>query len=206
MKFEENNIYHIYNRGNNSALIFFNKENYLFFLRKLEKELVPYCKVLAYCLMPNHFHLMVWVGELETETRPTALSGRTGSVSVSSSDLLSRKIGTVLSSYTQAINKQRGRTGSLFQQKTKAKCLTQSDENYPTVCFHYLHQNPLRAKLVLKMEDWEYSSFRDYIALRKSTLTEVEFCKEKITVAISPETLYKESYDVISEDVTDKLY
>ena len=200
MKFEENNIYHIYNRGNNSELIFFNDENYSFFLSKLKKELVSYCKVLAYCLMPNHFHIMVWVGELDTETGPTGIFGRTGS------DVLSRKIGTVLSSYTQAINKQHSRTGSLFQQKTKAKCLTQSDENYPKVCFHYLHQNPLKAKLVLKMEDWEYSSFKDYVGLRKSTLTEIEFCKEKITLAISSESLYKESYDVISEDVIDKFY
>ena len=208
MKFEENHIYHVYNRGNNSATIFFTDENYLFFLRKLKKELLLHCKVLAYCLMPNHFHLMIWVGEIEnqsqTRTRPTALSGRTGSGS--GSDVLSRKIGTVLSSYTQAINKQRGRTGSLFQQKTKAKCITQSGENYPKVCFHYLHQNPLKAKLVLKMEDWEYSSFKDYLELRTGSLVEVEFCKEKITVAISSEELYKESYDVISEELIKSLY
>ena len=198
MKFEENNIYHIYNRGNNHASIFFDEENYLFFLQKLKKELTPYCKILAYCLMPNHFHLMVWVGDLET--RPTAQSGRTGS------DIFSRKIGTVLSSYTQAINKQQNRTGSLFQQKTKAKCLTQSGENYPKICFHYIHQNPLRAKLVTKMEDWEFSSFKDYVALRNGTLPEIKFCKEKIEIAIAPEELLQESYEIISEEVIDKLY
>ncbi|MGB0881550.1 MAG: transposase [Vicingaceae bacterium] len=198
MKFEENNIYHIYNRGNNHASIFFDEENYLFFLQKLKKELTPYCKILAYCLMPNHFHLMVWVGDLET--RPTAQSGRTGS------DIFSRKTGTLLSSYTRVINKQQNRTGSLFQQKTKAKCLTQSGENYPKICFHYIHQNPLRAKLVTKMEDWEFSSFKDYVALRNGTLAEIKFCKEKIEIAITPEELYQESYSIISEEVIDKLY
>jgi len=216
MKFEENNIYHIYNRGNNRQPIFFDDENYLFFLKKLKKELTPYCKVLAYCLMPNHFHLMIWVGEIDTrltaqrssnssdvfgvETRPTALSGRTGT------EVLSRKIGTVLSSYTQAINKQQKRTGSLFQQKTKAKCLTQSGENYPAICFHYIHQNPLRAKLVTKMEDWEYSSFKDYAALRKGTLPEIAFCKEIIEIPISSEEFFQESYAIISEDVMNQLY
>lgn len=198
MKFEENNIYHIYNRGNNRQPIFFDDENYLFFLKKLKKELTPYCKVLAYCLMPNHFHLMIWVGEIDT--RPTALSGRTGA------EVLSRKIGTVLSSYTQAINKQQKRTGSLFQQKTKAKCLTQSGENYPAICFHYIHQNPLRAKLVTKMEDWEYSSFKDYAALRKGTLPEIAFCKEIIEIPISSEEFFQESYAIISEDVMNQLY
>ncbi len=61
MNFEENKIYHIYNRGNNQQSIFFNPENYLFFLAKIKIELTPYCKILAYCLMPNHFHLMVYV-------------------------------------------------------------------------------------------------------------------------------------------------
>ena len=200
MKFEENNIYHIYNRGNNSERIFFNNENYSFFLRKLKKQLVPYCKVLAYCLMPNHFHLMVWVNNFDLNSN--------SSDDFKSSDEfgLNNAIAILLRSYTRAINKQRGRTGSLFQQKTKAKCLTQSDENYPKVCFHYLHQNPLRSQLVVKIEDWEYSSFKDYVDLRKGNLTDVKFCKEKIGVAIYPEELYKESYAVISEEVINKLY
>lgn len=204
MKFEENNIYHIYNRGNNHASIFFDEENYLFFLQKLKKELTPYCKILAYCLMPNHFHLMVWVlpKGCEDITRPTTQSGQTSG----EMQVLTRKTGTLLSSYTRVINKQQNRTGSLFQQKTKAKCLTQSGENYPKICFHYIHQNPLRAKLVTKMEDWEFSSFKDYVALRNGTLAEIKFCKEKIEIAITPEELYQESYSIISEEVIDKLY
>lgn len=145
MKFEENNIYHIYNRGNNKEVIFFDDENYLFFLQKIKKELSPYCKVLAYCLMPNHFHLMVYTTQkgcsfLDEETRPTTSSGQTST----KMQVLTRKIGTLLSSYTRAINKKYNRTGSLFQQKTKAKCLLDKDEHYPRVCFHYIHQNPLK--------------------------------------------------------------
>ncbi len=196
LKFIENNIYHIYNRGNNRELIFFDDENYLFFLRKLKKELTPYCKVLAYCLMPNHFHLMVYI------------ESKNSSDDSKSSDefRLNNAIAILLRSYTRAINKQQGRTGSLFQQKTKAKCLTQSDENYPKICFHYIHQNPLKAKLVAKMEDWEYSSFKDYTGLRKGILPEIIFCKEKIEIVVDSKELYQESYDVISENVISKLY
>ena len=63
MKFEPNNLYHIYNRGNNSQPVFFEPENYNFFIGKIKHHLHPLVDILAYCLMPNHFHLLVSVPE-----------------------------------------------------------------------------------------------------------------------------------------------
>jgi putative transposase len=51
--------YHIYNRGNNRQSIFFRTENYLYFLGRVKKYIVPLAKVVAYCLMPTHYHLLV---------------------------------------------------------------------------------------------------------------------------------------------------
>ena len=84
--------------------------------------------------------------------------------------VLSRAIGTVLSSYTQALNKQQGRRGSLFAHKTKAKILNDAKDDYALNCFMYVHQNPILAKLVDKIENWEFSSFPDYIGKRNGTL------------------------------------
>ena len=67
MFFESNHIYHIYNQGNNHQRIFFNRHNYLFFLKKIREHISPYADVLAWCLMPNHFHLMVFVKTVEIE-------------------------------------------------------------------------------------------------------------------------------------------
>ena len=67
MEFIKDNIYHIYNQGNNRQKIFYNRDNYLFFLQKMNDYLLPYCDVLAWCLMPNHFHWMVYVRESELE-------------------------------------------------------------------------------------------------------------------------------------------
>lgn len=53
MRFEAGNIYHVYNRGNNQQRIFFERENYLFFLRKVRKHVLPHGDLLAYCLMPS---------------------------------------------------------------------------------------------------------------------------------------------------------
>jgi len=65
MIFEQGHLYHIYKQGNNRQHIFFSRENYLFFLAKIKKHILPYADILAWCLMPNHFHLMVHVNNLE---------------------------------------------------------------------------------------------------------------------------------------------
>ena len=164
MQFEKDHVYHIYNMGNNSTKIFFNEENYIFFLRKIRTEIKPISEILAYCLMPNHFHLMIQATEKSCETNRQVIQ------------ILSRKIGTLLSSYSQAINKQEKTTGSLFRQKTKAKDLRQYitdpkiKNDYAKTCFFYLHNNPVEANLVDEAQDWEYSSFSDYCDLRNGTL------------------------------------
>ncbi|MEQ8359553.1 MAG: transposase [Cytophagales bacterium] len=144
MHFVARELYHIYNRGNNRNRIFFKEDNYTFFLNKIRKDLLAYCDVLAYCLMPNHYHLLVHVKEYQFD-KPM--------------DPLARKIGTLQSSYTQAINKQENRTGSLFQQKAKSKNVN----DYALTCFHYIHQNPMRAKIVSNLDNWKYSSFNSYV-------------------------------------------
>ncbi len=188
MKFTEHEIYHIYNRGNNQGLIFFEDRNYQFFLSKIKKELLPSCDILSYCLMPNHFHLMVYVKETEAKT-------------YLDNHPLVRKIGTLQSSYTRAIQKQNDSTGSVFQQKAKAINVT--DNKYLQTCFHYIHQNPLKAKMVDKIEDWKYSSFNEYL-FNKPNLCNVELAK-KFDLFIE-KTFYKESYEIIRDDVYNILY
>ena len=205
MNFQSEYLYHIYNRGNNSQLIFFNHENEVFFLRKVRKELLPYCDILAYCLMPTHFHFMVYV-------KNTVLNLNIGQTS--SNHPLIKGISILLSSYTRAINIQEGRTGSLFQKKTKAKCLnpikhnwkniSTNKDNYAFNCINYIHQNPIKSGLIKLMENWEYSSFKDYIGKRNGTL-----CNKKLAFELIPffekENFYKLSYQVISPEMIDKI-
>ncbi|MFO7829476.1 MAG: hypothetical protein R6V23_12695 [Bacteroidales bacterium] len=68
MQFEEGFLYRIYNQGNNRQKIFFNKENYMFFLKKIKTHITPYADILAWCLMPNHFHFMVLVNKITRTT------------------------------------------------------------------------------------------------------------------------------------------
>jgi len=161
MHFEKGQLYHIYNQGNNRQKLFFDRENYLFFLRKMRLHLLPYCDVLAYCLMPNHFHFMVVVNELVVEVENTRSATLSRAPSDSRKDTFQKSIGILLASYTRAINKQRNTTNSLFRPKTKAENLTDTngvtpsfynsrygtiiridnpEEQYPQVCFNYIQK------------------------------------------------------------------
>ena len=165
MFFELDNIYHIYNMGNNSQKIFYSAENYVYFIQKTRNELIPYCDILAYCLMPNHFHFMIYAN-----ANSIVENKKTGQ------QVLTRKIGTLLSSYTRAINKEKNWTGSLFRQKTKAKNLKEYitypivKKEYIRTCFDYIHQNPVDANLVSKAEEWKFSSFPEYFGVRNEIL------------------------------------
>ncbi len=189
MEFIENELYHIYNRGNNKQRIFFKPENYLYFLKKVRTHIWPHCNILSYCLMPNHFHFLIY------SDKRTVITNLIGG---KQRNILSEGFRNVLSSYTQGINKQNLTTGSLFQQNTKAKPIVKGSSLYDLLCFHYTHQNPMKANLVEKMEDWEYSSFKDYCGLRNGTLCNMALAIQLLSIDM--QTFYQDSYRIINND------
>jgi REP element-mobilizing transposase RayT len=140
--------YHIYNRGNNYETVFREPENYYYFLRLMVKYLLPeQVQIVAYCLMPDHYHLLLY---LQTET-------------------LSRSMQPFLLAYTNAFNRRYQRIGSLFQGRFKARRIGTNE--YLLHLSRYIHLNPVEAGLVQKAEDWEFSSYKDYLGLRQRTLS-----------------------------------
>jgi putative transposase len=167
-------------------------------------HILPFADILAWCLMPNHFHLMVQVNYLElgVDTEGFAQSETLGEKNETLGNkkrTFNQSIGIMLRAYTQAINKQKHRSGALFRQKTKAECLTLSNnitpsffnsthgtimnaqiasEQYPQICFNYIHQNPVKAHIVSRGRDYEFSSAPDYAGLRKGKLVNMALAKE----------------------------
>jgi REP element-mobilizing transposase RayT len=188
MNFEKGKIYHVYNRSFEKAIIFRTPDNFRFFRRKLN-ALNDICEVWANCIMPNHFHLLIYISDDSNGTEPIK------QLAQPSMQRISRKIGTVLSSYTQAYNKRENRKGSLFQPKTKCKELYES--NYVFTCFHYIHQNPLKAKLVSKLEDCEYSSFNEYFKSIQGICTKSR-TYEILDIPTDQSIFYSQSYQVIN--------
>ena len=185
MKLSPNQIYHVYNRGNNKQQIFFERENYLYFLEKVKKYLVPYCHILEYTLMPNHFHFMIYPNGKTNlpfiKTKRLPHRKRKPHVKMT---LFSWGLQQLLSSYTKGINKRFNRTGSLFQQNTKSK-MTSSDshlEDYSVWCFIYIHNNPKSAGIVSLPEDYEFSSIQEFLGKRKNPICNIPLARKLLSL------------------------
>lgn len=189
------NLYHVYNQGNNRQKIFYRKSNYLFFIRKIKEYILPYAEVFAWCLMPNHFHLMLYVNK---EVLPISEKGSSAKLRT-----INNSIGIMLRSYVRAINKQEERSGALFRQTTKAECINCEDkflpsfimadgvskininyreDQYPQVCFNYIHNNPIKAKLAHSLLGWDYSSAQEYYGGVRYGLVNKDFAIEYIDI------------------------
>ena len=119
---------------------------------------------------------------------------------------ITNSIRKLLSGYARIFNNQNKQTGSVFRQKTKSKCLSaieiKPDSNYLVQdyyvnCFHYIHQNPLVAKLTARLEDWEFSSFHDYAGLRGGTLCQKELAT--LHCNYNPANFIEKSYQLADE-------
>jgi putative transposase len=142
VKYVDDEYYHIFNRGANKARIFFIEENYSYCFRLLKKySLQQNVAILAYCLMPNHYHLV-------------CRQDAGGSIS--------KFLQTTFNAYSQAVNKQQGHSGTLFEGKAQAKHI--NSDSYVLQVIRYLHLNPVEARLVMKPEEWRYSDYGDWIA------------------------------------------
>jgi len=144
-------LYHVISRGNNRGKIFRSHEDYLRFTNILgqQKRKTPFF-LYAYCLMPNHFHLLI---EMQDEA-------------------VSRIMQRVLTTYSRYHNRKYKRIGHLFQGRYKS-ILCETDK-YLGELVRYIHLNPVRAKMVKRPEEYEYSGHRAYIGLDDSGLVDTE--------------------------------
>ena len=166
---EEGYFYHIYNRGNNSEKIFFSEENYAYFLKLLTKYIFPVADIYAYCLLNNHFHILVRIKEKnEIEINKLKFSTVEKPKEVSAS----RQFSHFLNAYSQAVNKKYARTGSLFEKRFVRKRI--SDNHYLRQVILYINTNPLKHNLVEKPKDYKWSSYNSHISNAKTKLKRKE--------------------------------
>lgn len=173
-EFVPDTLYHIYNRGTAKGKIFLDKEDHGLFLSRLREYLYPeeidtaalakqrlYVRaqlprgafdLACYCLMPNHFHFLL--------RQNTELSA-------------SKLISKLCTSYSKVFNNKYDRVGALFQDQFKAVPITSNEQMLWVSA--YIHQNPLKAGLIHKLEAYPYSSYPDFVGLRNGTL-----CKKNL--------------------------
>ncbi len=199
-------ISHIYNRGNNKENIFFDKQDYKAFLFRLslalgltEKEVnaekfltMPYSRIRidgnkklfrlhAFCLMPNHFHLII---EQIGDQSPSVL------------------ISKICTSYAKYFNKKYDRVGHLFQDKFKSVNISSDEQLMWTSA--YIHMNPVKDGLVNKPENYDWSSYNDYISKRNLPILKLELIKGLFGGNIKDEIDAQfKKYDIMSKTVFD---
>lgn len=187
----ENAFYHVYNRGVEKRNIFLNRDDHLAFLHLLKTALSPVqggtlprnrrkkfhdkVDLMAYCLMPNHYHLLL---------RQKTISG------------LTEFIRSLSTSYSMYFNKKYRRVGSLFQGVFKATDIR--DESYLLWVSRYIHRNPP------DFQTYQYSSYDDYLGNRKTdwlnTTLLLEFFESN---RMSREKNYQKFVDNTSEKTPD---
>lgn len=149
-KKSETNTYHIMVRGINRQNIFLNDEDnerFIDTLAKYKRE-VEY-KIYAYCLMNNHIHLLIKEGN----------------------EALSNTMKRIGASYVYWYNWQHDRKGHLFQDRYKSEPV--EDDIYFLTVLRYIHQNPLKAGITSDINQYQWSSYQEY--LQEAKIVDVDF-------------------------------
>ena len=153
-------------------------KNYFYFLAKWKEYLSSFLDVYSYCLLPNHFHFLVKV--ISSDNIPPSIvlieKGDNiplrDSISLDINSVIEEKFRRLFITYSQAINKERKRTGSLFQKRFK-RILVTSDE-YFIWLVHYIHHNPVHHGLTENCKYWKYSSYNAIIHKRRTGIKKKE--------------------------------
>lgn len=140
-------FYHITSRGINKLPIFAKNLERSRFLKIIQDSINQYeIKIFAYCIMSNHFHLLIRAPIEE----------------------LSAFMARILSVYAIYYNQKHNRVGYVFDGRFRSQCI--EDESYFFNCLRYIHLNPIKANMCKTLENYRYSSFKEYISPSPSSI------------------------------------
>ena len=181
-KLQPNCSYHIFNHANGFENIFTVDDNYRFYLDKYQQYILPIAETYAYCLLPNHFHLVVRIRRREVleevfrNFKSTNFSKFPNLEKVEVTDnmieyYISKQFANLFSCYTQSFNKVNKRRGSLFLKNFRREPI--ENKAYFLNAVIYTHRNPVHHAFCDRYTDWSYTSFCE-IKERNSQMIEVE--------------------------------
>jgi len=153
MKYEPliaNNYYHIFNQGNNGEDIFIDEMNYSYFLNLLKKHIIPVANIFSYCLLKNHFHLLIRTKDITDDK------------------IISKAFSNLFNAYAKAINKKYNRSGSLFRDRFKRIKVT--DEKYLKQLIVYINLNPIYHNFCSNLNNYKHSSYLSLISKKETLL------------------------------------
>ena len=178
-------IFHVMMRGINHQNIFEDEEDNYQFINTLDRMRVRYndegnpcganCTYYAYCLMSNHFHLLIRERD----------------------ESIGETVKRIASSYVYYYNRKYGRDGHLFKERFKSEPV--NDMEYFTVLLRYIHQNPVKAGIVEKVKEYEFSSWGEYDGTVEPVF---QICDVNTVLNRIP---FKELEEIVNEPLADDM-
>lgn len=179
--YEPKGIYHIFNHANGKENLFQEEENYQYFLRKYAEKLSSVVDTLAYCLMPNHFHLLIRIKEKEIlwdylsqkiKLNPNLSIPENSTEEELNHYIVHRQFHNFLGGYSKAFNKFHNRSGSLLRQNTRRKIVNYQD--YLKNSIRYVHLNSVFHDFTVFPEEWPHNSYHAYLCDKPTQLIREE--------------------------------
>jgi putative transposase len=165
-KLQFENLYHVFNRGQDSRSIFSDEQHYQTFFELYARHIHPVANTYAYCLLPNHFHLMVRIkSEVELVESVPGIETLGGATLMG---IPTQSFSNFFSAYSRALQNQPGQTANLFQHLYGSIPIT-DDRQYINVVL-FIHQNPQRHRLCADFRNWEYSSYKALLGKEQTFL------------------------------------
>jgi REP element-mobilizing transposase RayT len=159
-------FYHVYNRGVNGENIFKEYKNYAYFLSKYAQFVSPVAETYAYCLLGNHFHLLIRTYS-DTQIRSNLINASTTKIPPNLDKyethwLISNAFASLFKGYAQTINKTYKRTGALFEEPFRR--ILVDTEDYFSELIYYIHHNPQKHGFVENFKTYEHSSYAAHLS------------------------------------------
>lgn len=180
--FEENGIYHIYNRTNNKELLFLNDENRRFFLQRYKELISPVAETYSWNLLPNHFHFVIKLKDqitvsnfLKKQKQLSATEKKYQQGKNTFGDLIEHYFKRFFQSYALSFNSMHSRSGNLFYKPFKRVAINKASQL--TIAIVYVHANAAKHKLVNDFSEWKWSSWHSIISDKPTLLARNEVIK-----------------------------
>ena len=163
---DEDSVYHIYNKTVSNLVLFKDDDDYLFFLTKYFKYFTNYFDTFAYCLIPNHFHLLIrmktneeFITAIKKENTKSSIKYINNEISIN--NFISDQFRRFFSSIAIRYNNKYQHEGSVFVNKMKKVKVSSDGSIQRLLC--YIHHNPIHHGLVYDYDQWDYSSYNSYM-------------------------------------------
>ena len=158
-------FYHVYTRGNNRENLFAEQRNYPYFLKLYARHILPVADTYAYCLMPNHLHLLIRTFTEDEQMLYQQKQNQEADQPFQWKEP-SQAFNNLFIAYARAFNKAQGRTGALFESPFRRKRV--QTESYFMALVVYIHRNAQHHGFVSDFREWGWSSYRTFSAVGES--------------------------------------